>query len=86
MTRHFGLSRRPLVGGVDQAAGSLHDSATLPQGSVLSPAGSTLERRKIGKPSFDERELGAGFLFFAMVIAPLVCVGLIVFCHRTLVP
>ena len=48
------------------------------------PAGTTLERRKIGKPSFDERELGAGFLFFAMVVAPLLFVGLIVLCNRTL--
>ena len=50
------------------------------------PPSSTLERRKIREPSFDERELGAGFLFFAMVVAPLLFVGLIVFCHRTFVP
>ena len=45
---------------------------------LIFPPRSSFERRKIGKPSFDEREFGAGLLFLAMVIAPLLFVGLIV--------
>lgn len=82
MADHWRTSRQT-VGG-NQSGGSPHGSKyALPENSILTPS-STLERRKISEPSFDERELGAGFLFFAMVVAPLLFVGLIVLCNRTL--
>jgi hypothetical protein len=83
--RNYGLSRREDSngGGGGSPPGS-HGAVTRAE-LISFPSGTPLERREIGEPSFDERELSAGFLFFAVVLAPALFVAAFVFGYMAFV-
>lgn len=58
------------LGGMSTDDPSCGSKYALPQHSILLPAGSTLESRELGEPSFDEREIGAGGLFLLVLVLP----------------
>jgi hypothetical protein len=78
MTRYFGLTSPPAIGGNDRPADSHSNSKyALPSNSIL-PARPSFELSEISKPSSDELEMGAGLLFFAVVLCPPLIVGALV--------
>lgn len=82
---HWRTSRAtPCGGGGGQSPGSPHGAGTRVE-LISFPSGSPLERREISKPSFDERELGAGFIFFAVVFGPPLLVAAVVVGYQALV-
>lgn len=89
MSRNFGIvTGSASVGGNQMpsphfAHDTQRDLPPLPRGSITS--GSILEGGQIGEPSLDERELSASLLFLAVVLAPLLFVGLTVVGYLTFI-
>jgi hypothetical protein len=76
---------RAIPGGNRQSPGS-HSSSkyALPSNSIL-PARPSFELSEISKPSSDELEMGAGFLFLTVVLCPPLIVGALVVLYLLLV-
>jgi hypothetical protein len=56
----------------------------LPVNSIVT-SGGPFESGEISEPSFNERELGSGFLFFAVVLGPLLLVAAVVIGYQAFV-
>jgi len=83
MSQHWRTNRQA-VGG-NQPGGSPHGSKyALPANSILSTR-PPFELSEIREPSFDELELGACFLFFAILLLPALIVGAVVVGYLTFI-
>jgi hypothetical protein len=85
--RHFGLisRREDSNGGGGGSPPGSHGAYSTRAELISFPSGTPLERREVGEPSFDERELGSGVLFLAVVLGPLLLVAAVVVGYQAFV-